>query len=580
MPRTAFTTGEPFDRTVRAMLRPLSRLAATTSLTALALAAPAAAAPAPLLFTPHTTIPGASVTGEGGDINGDGRDDLIVATPSCATSVIFGSATPATINPTSPGSRGFVITNGCANWKDVGDTNGDGRDDIAAKLSNGVVQVIYGRTATTPVNALAVGTAGVRIAVPANLSSNFSLSDVAAVGDVNGDGRDDVGIEGRIREPGTSPARAALGVVFSPAMGGAVDAGSTTTPGLLVFNSRREDGAAQPYRFSRVGDVNRDGRADLLFSVARPAVDQGRIVLGRAQPGAIDLATAPATTLPGRGEFRPVGDLNRDGLQEQTIGGDGLGGEQIALSTAASPYFDFAASSRLITLRASFAAAGVGIVGGGDLTGDGTDDVTATPPFTHEFTGSFLGPYMSLGVPHLHLGANAGTTDVRTADRRIDGVPHRMSVRDLTRFTGRTTSDVVADGYQAGIAVGTLGPAPTDTTAPSLDNVRFDKTTISRSCTACNNADTSRLLYRVNEPVWMELTLRRGSTTVGTARGPMPAGSDDVDYSYEVRAVICGVFDCAGSAIRMPAGTYTATLRGTDRSGNRSATRTATIVVQ
>lgn len=556
------------------------RTAAATGVAALALAAPAMAAPAPLLFTPHTTIPGASLAGDGGDVNGDGRDDLLVSTSSCDVAVIFGNSAPATITPASPGSRGFLITNGCASWKDVGDTNGDGKDDIAARLRNGVVQVIYGRTATTPVDALAVGTAGVRIAVPANLSSNFTLNDVAAVGDVNGDGRDDVGIEGRIREPGTSPARPAVGVIFSPAMGGAVDAGSTATPGLLVFNSQREEDRAQPYRFSRVGDVNRDGRADLLFSVARPAVDQGRVVLGRVQPGAIDLATAPATTLPGRGEFRPVGDLNRDGVQEQAIGGDGLGGDQIALSTAAGPYFDFAAPSRLITLRSSYAGAGVGIIGGGDLTGDGTDDITATPPFTHQYTGSFVGNYISLGVPHLHLGANAGTTDVRTADRRIDGIPTRMHVRELARFTGRTTSDLVLDGYQTGIAVGTLGPAPADTTAPSLDNVRFDKTSIIRSCNECNNAEASSLLYRLNEPAWMEMTLRRGSTTVATARGPVPAVTDDVDYSYEVRAVICGAFGCAQYADRMPAGTYTATLRATDRSGNRSATRTATILVK
>ena len=110
---------------------------------------------------------GISVAGAG-DVNGDGRADVIVgarfAGPSglsaAGTSyVIYGSATPTTVDLSSLGAQGFAINGAAANDNSgdsvagAGDVNGDGRADVivgaygadpSGRSAAGTSYVIYG----------------------------------------------------------------------------------------------------------------------------------------------------------------------------------------------------------------------------------------------------------------------------------------------------------------------------------------------------------------------------------------------------------------------------------------------------
>lgn len=150
-----------------------------------------------------------------GDVNGDGRTDLVVGAPDADPSsrtdagssyVIYGSASPSDVNLASLGVRGFRIDGAAAydssgrSVAPAGDINGDGYADVIvgapyadppSRSTAGSSYVIYGKASPSDVDlALPLGSSGFRIDGAA--AGDQSGSSVASAGDINGDGRADV----------------------------------------------------------------------------------------------------------------------------------------------------------------------------------------------------------------------------------------------------------------------------------------------------------------------------------------------------------------------------------------------------
>ncbi len=216
---------------------------------------------------------------------------------------------------------------------------------------------------------------------------------------------------------------------------------------------------------SSAGDVDGDGLADLL--VGAPGADAGGVGAGRAylvisgQVGSrssLDLSdasvvfTGEATGDGAGGAVAAAGDVDGDGLADLLVGAyrndDGAGsagkayllaGADLALGSAVG--LDQAAWS-FVGEEGAYGA-GVSVAGGGDVNGDGLDDVLI----------GAVGRYAT-GYVHLVLGTRhgAGILPLGSADLSLSGVTEG----DNAGLSPAMAGDVDGDGLND-VLVGAFG---------------------------------------------------------------------------------------------------------------------------
>ncbi|MCT2583942.1 FG-GAP-like repeat-containing protein [Actinophytocola gossypii] len=303
----------------------------------------------------HVSEPQARVfTGTPADFDGDGRDDIVTFTHGPLADVYVALSDGGRFVGTSRKWNDFFALDGETPL--TGDFDGDGRDDI--------VTFTHGSMADVHV-ALSTGSA---FAGATKWHDHFALDgEVPAVGDVDGDGRDDI----------VTFTRDALGDVYV----------ARSTGSGFIASAKWHDFFGIAGESPGVADVNGDGRADIVtFTHGGDADVYVALSTGSGFGPSAKWHDSFAT-----GRVTPrLGDVNGDGRAD-LVAFDGDPAEvQVALSTgsgfgAPSTWHDFFAPTGEFPYV-------------GDFDGDGRTDIVT---FTHNAgadvytalsTGSGFGP--------------------------------------------------------------------------------------------------------------------------------------------------------------------------------------------
>ena len=388
-----------------------------------------------------------------GDLNGDGIDDVVASSGHAdygsqanigAAYVIFGRDPSAAFPPVIDvadldGQIGFVFRGRLGGDRlgnavsRAGDINGDGLPDmlvgaVAAsppgRTNAGVAYVVFGRPESEPFPATlwAFSLNGQNgFAVRGAAAGDQFGRSVAAAGDVNGDGIDDVVIGASGASPGGRMRTGASYIVFGRAPGspfpadvevGQLDGGD----GFRLEGISRYDRSG--VAVSGAGDFNGDGFEDVYIGAAnayrgyRPYLyssGEGYIVLGRdvASTGPFppsiplaDLDGTNGTVLDGRSTYGLIGhavasagDLNGDGLDDVAVGAPTLFGGAIYVIfgrigplPAAIDLDRLNGEDGFLMIGGTFEErCGWSVAAAGDINDDGRDDLIGGGPDIQQF---------------------------------------------------------------------------------------------------------------------------------------------------------------------------------------------------
>ncbi|MFZ5476539.1 MAG: hypothetical protein ACOZNI_07145 [Myxococcota bacterium] len=268
-------------------------------------------------FSEPGALAGYRVTG-GGDVDGDGLPDVVTGMPGYAAAATYGGGAAVSAWDPDRGQvtigapiRGTVEDQGLGTGVAIlRDYDGDGISDVAVggggavstgQASAGVLLLFLGPLEGDQESEDA------DVSIPGDRAGDHLGTAVAAVGDTDGDGLDDLIV-------------GAVGAGRAWVLG----AGARDDLGEAIVRADGPEGEATGEEVFAAGDMDADGVPDAVVSAMEMGVSKAWILPGSAR-GTVDLDTGATRMAGTRGAYfgrgaSPAGDLDGDGAPDLLVG--------------------------------------------------------------------------------------------------------------------------------------------------------------------------------------------------------------------------------------------------------------------
>jgi hypothetical protein len=448
-----------------------------------------------------------------GDVNNDGFDDLIVGALDCCGNLGFAQIH---LGAATPNGVADLTMTGAANddlfgysVAGAGDVNGDGFDDWIVGAPQNDTGGSNAGRAYVYFGGAALNNAADVIVTGAAASDQFG-GGVSGAGDVNGDGFDDFLAGAFAHDSGGSSA----GRVYLYLGGSSVD-----NVADLVHDGFEASNYGRPV--AHAGDMNGDGFADFAVSAfvdPTGGASAGRVhvFFGGAIPNAVPDLTFVGGTADSLGfSLAGGGDVDGDGYDDLIVGvpGGGSGGEvQVFLG---GPVTD-AKADLVISGEAAYDRFGTSVSFCGDANGDGHPDLLVGAIYAG-----------SGGEAYVYALSGYGLVTPNGGEQWVSGRPAtiRWSGRELTDVavspdagaTWITLAEDVGGSVENTIAL--IAPSPA--TDQALVRIRMAGQALSPS-----TSDVSDATFRIVDPhTAPAAALSLQATLLGATTGDLFGGS-------------------------------------------------------
>ena len=423
----------------------------------------------------------------GGDLDGDGVDDLVVSalfsdvtgTNSGQVHIFFGPISGTGLGVSTSDVQLDGDAAGDLLGRSViaaGDVDGDGFDDLfvsAQGESTNGTNTGAAYLVTGPVTAGSAGIESVTQTRFVGAAAGDLIADLAPAGDVDGDGNDDLLISAQFLDAGGTTNGGGAYLIYGPTSSGDYDLASPLAADARFLGENDNDEAGSSLWGG--ADLSGDGTPDILIAARYyddgTAADSGAIYLVHGPvSGDLDLASADARfageangdELGYGAGVSNAGDVDGDGYQDLIAGarfndrgGSKSGAAYLVLGPITSGTIaTMSAADAIFVGEESSDQTGDSVSGPGDVDGDGADDLLIGSGWNDASTTNGGAGYFVLGP----ITAGTGVVDLSTADGRF------LPEGDNDRLRINGGGDLDADGY-ADILVATQNNGTNSATA-------------------------------------------------------------------------------------------------------------------